>query len=112
MHIWVADQAQNSSSAWLTSPWVALAGFLSAVVSLLQAVIVTSKWFVAKTDEAATRQRLARCSVACIVASALVLIPITWQLDAVISSEAQRTSLWSGEILVLAMYGSLVVPVV
>jgi hypothetical protein len=91
---------------------VALAGFLSVVLSILQAVIVTSKWFVAKTDKAATRQRLGRCSVVCIVASALVLVPITWQLDAVISSEAQRISLWTGEILVLAMYGSLVVPVI
>jgi hypothetical protein len=112
MHMWVADQAQNSSPAWLASPWVTLAGFFSAVLSLLQALIVTFKWFVAKTDKAATRQRLARCSVVCIVASALVLAPITWQLDAVISSEAQSISLWTGEIFVLAMYGALVVPVI
>lgn len=74
------------------------------------ALMALTKWFIAKTDKASTRRLLVRCSVVGIVASAVVLAPLTWQMMAVTSAEAQGIPLWLGEVFSLMIFGSLYLP--
>lgn len=110
VHMWLADQAQSSVQVWLTSPWVAFIGLVASLIAVVQALIASTKWFIAKTDKASSRRRLARCSVVGIVASTVVLAPLTWQMVAVTEAEAQGNQLWMGEVFSLMIFGTLIIP--
>lgn len=110
VHMWLADQPQSSVQAWLTSPWVAFLGLVASLIAVVQALIASTRWFIAKTDKASSRRRLARCSVVGIVASTVVLAPLTWQMMAVTEAEAQGNPLWAGEIFSLVIFGELIIP--
>jgi hypothetical protein len=108
VHIWLADQSQSSLSAWLTSPWVALLGLVASVIAVVTVLIAAIKWFIVKTCKASTRRRLARCSAVGIVASVVVLVPLTWQMMAEVVAEVQGGGqLLVGEVFSLGIFGFL-----
>ena len=107
VHLWLADQAQSSVSAWLTSPAVALVGLIASAVSVLQALISTTKWFIAKTDKPSTRRRLTISLAVCIIASIVVLAPVTWEMMAVEDTKAGSNPLWVAEVYPFIIFAPL-----
>jgi hypothetical protein len=105
--MWLADQTQSAVPAWLTSPWVALLGLVSSAIAVVQAIVASTKWFIAPTDKESTRRHLARSSVVGIVVSVVVLAPLMWQMMAVTGVKAQGNPLWLGEMYSLMIFGSL-----
>lgn len=99
VHMWLADQAQSSVPAWLTSPWVAVLGLVSSVIAVLQGIVAVIKWFSKHTDKASTRKRLNVSLGVSIIASTLIVAPFTWQTVAVKAGEEGGSNpLWLAEI--------------
>lgn len=107
--MWLADQAQSSLPAWLTSPVVALLGFIAAVISILQWLISTTKWFIERTDEPSTRRRLTVSVGVCIVVSIVVLAPFTWETMAREDVKAGDNPLWVAEMYPVSIFAPLII---
>jgi hypothetical protein len=112
MHMWLADQAQSSVPAWLTSPWVALLGLVSSVIAVLQALIASTKWFAKRTDKASTRQRLAVSLAVCVFACIVVLAPLTWEMMAVEDTKAGSNPLWIAEMYPVCVFSPLLICII
>jgi hypothetical protein len=97
--MWLADQAQSSVPAWLTSPWVALLGLVSSVIAVLQGLIATIKWLNHRTDTPSARKRPTVSLGVSILACVVVLAPFTWETVAVQAGTSGGSNpLWIAEI--------------
>lgn len=113
MHVWLADQAQSSVPAWLTSPWVAILGLVSSIIAVLQGIVAVTKWFAKRTDKASTRKRLNVSLGASIIASTLVVAPFTWETVAIKAGrEGGSNPLWVAEIYPGIVFIPLVICVI
>jgi ABC-type spermidine/putrescine transport system permease subunit II len=108
VHIWLADQAQSSISAWLTSPIVALLALIATVISILQGLISTTKWFIRRTEKPDTRRRLVISVTVCIIASIVVLAPFTWETMAR-EDEKMGNPLWIAELFPAVIFAPLTI---
>jgi hypothetical protein len=108
VHLWLADQTQSSIPAWLTSPTVALLGLIASAISVLQALISTTKWFMKRTDKRSTRRRLTVSVGICIIASIVVLAPLTWQMMAREDVKAGSNPLWVAELYPFCIFLPLI----
>ena len=97
--MWLADPAQSSVPAWLTSPWVAVLGLVSSLIAALQGIVAVAKWFAKRTDKISTRKRLNVSLGVSIIASTLVVAPFTWEMVAIkAGGEDGSNPLWVAEI--------------
>jgi len=99
VHVWLADQAQSSAPAWLTSPWVAVLGLVSSIIAVLQGIVAVTKWFTKRADKASTRKRVNISLGVSIIASTLIVAPFTWETIAIKAGREDGTNpLWVAEI--------------
>lgn len=80
VHLWLADQAQSSMPSWLTSPAVAILGFVATVISVVQGAISVTKWFMGRTEKPSARRRLAIATGILSIIAVAVLAPLTWSM--------------------------------
>ena len=109
MHMWLADQVQSSVPAWLTSPVVALLGLIATVISILQGLISTTKWFIKRTDKPGTRRRFTVSVGVCIIASIVVLAPFTWEAMAREDVKVGDNPLWLAELYPVVIFAPLII---
>ena len=107
--MWLADQAQSSVPAWLTSPVVAILGLIATVISILQGLISTTKWFIKRTDKPSTRRRLTVSAGVCIIASIVVLAPFTWEAMAREDVKLGDNPLWLAELYPVVIFAPLII---
>jgi hypothetical protein len=94
--LWLADPTQTSVPSWLTSPTVALLGFVATVASLLQSTVAVGKWFMKRTEKLSNRRRAAiAASVLCFIATAIIS-PLTW--STIVAIDARSDPLYLAEL--------------
>lgn len=80
VHLWLADQAPSSMPSWLTSPTVAILGFVATVISIAQGAVSVTKWFMGRTEKPSARRRLAIATGILSIISVAILAPLTWSM--------------------------------
>jgi hypothetical protein len=100
--LWLADATQNSTPSWLTSPTVAILGFIAAVIAILQGIIATVKWFIGQTNKPSARRRLAISAALCSIISVAVLAPLTWSMITAI--DAKMDPRWQADIYPIIIF--------
>ena len=66
--------------SWLTSPAVAILGFVATVISVVQGAISVTKWFMGRTEKPSARRRLAIATGILSIIAVAVLAPLTWSM--------------------------------